>query len=51
MAHVDKVYSASTKKWPLLARLLPSYVLVTWQQSAPESEKLRWVNNDCKSNE
>lgn len=25
-------------------------IFVTWQQSSPESEKLRWENNGCKLN-
>ena len=38
------------KKWPLFPDFCYSDVLVIRPQSAPESEKLRWVNNSFKLN-
>ena len=51
VTHVDAIRSASAKNHPSLPDFCHPDVLVTWQQSAPESEKLRWVNNGCKLNE
>ena len=50
-ACVDEVHSASAKKknGPSLPDFCCPDVLVTWKQSATESEKLRWVNNGCNS--
>lgn len=50
VAHVDKVHSASKKITSYCQTCHPN-VLVTWQQSAPESEKLGWANHGCKLNE
>lgn len=41
MTHMDKVHSISAKNVPLLPGFYHPDVLVTWQQSAPEAEKLR----------
>ena len=49
--HVDEVHSASAKKDPSMPNFCHTDVLVTWQQSAPVSDKLRRVNNGCKCNE
>ena len=47
---MNEVHSASAKMTPLLPDFCPSDILVTWQQSAPKSEKLKWANNGCKLN-
>lgn len=47
---MDKVYSASIKSGPSLPYFCHPDVIITWQQSAPESEKLKWVNNGYKLN-
>lgn len=50
VTHVDEVNSASAKEkknTPLLSDFCHPDVLVTWQQSTPELEKLRQVNNGC----
>lgn len=47
-----EVYSASGKTDPLEPDFCHiNNVLATWQQSAPESEKVRWVNMVRKLNE
>ena len=50
MARVDKVHSVFAKIYPSLSDFCHPDVLVTWQESAPRSEKLRWVNNSCELN-
>lgn len=50
VAHVDEVHSTSAKKWPFVAKILQSWYLYNIEQSAPESETLRWVNNGYKLN-
>lgn len=49
LVHVVKVQSTSVETDPLLPHFWNLNV-VTWQQSAPESEKLRWIKNGCKLN-
>lgn len=45
VVQLGEVHSDSAKK------MTPHYqIFVTWQQSSPESEKLRWENNGCKLN-
>ena len=39
------------KSGPSLPDICHLGVLITWQQSAPEPEKLKWVNNGGKLNE
>ena len=51
VAQVDEVHFVSAKEDPLLPDFWFSYLLVTWQESVPESEKLRWTNNGCQFNE
>ena len=48
--HVNEVHFASTKNGPLLPDFCHPDVLATWQQSSPESEKLRWANSGCQFN-
>lgn len=51
MAHVHEVHSVFCKNDTSLPDFCHPDVLATWQQSVPESENLRWVNNDSELNE
>lgn len=46
MAHVEEVHPVSANDPSLVDFGYPDF-LVTWQHSAPESEKLRWINSGC----
>ena len=51
VAQVDEVHFVTAEEDPLVPDFFFSYLLVTWQESVPESEKLRWTNNGCQFNE
>lgn len=45
MVHMEEVHPASAKNDPLLVDFCYPNFLVMWPHSAPQSEKLRWINN------